>query len=390
MRDVKGPPGWVRAVIVAIVGLTALLLASVACNPFSQGSAGLPAPSGNIAYIRSHLAGDDMGLFAVDVENDQVLGAPITVGRGDHGGGKSMAVSPNGKFYVLRSQLGGGKHPDRGLLILDSSRGWQRSEPPMRDDGSGVAISSDGKAFITRSTLQPDRTLRLDVRDTSDDHLITSLVIPDLIRTFLVDDEGLVYLRHWGNPELDPPVPPGVRVIRSSDLQTVAEISLRRCYGYGLDLGPDGLLYAPVSVRWAADEAEFSSDPRLERAGSLLAIDLDKQQVVAELEVPEGPAGVTITPEGKAYILHVDPFVGSQPSKVSVYDLRERRVLTELPVGRQGTFIKQVSPTKVYAATRGYNQELGKIWVIDTRTDIIVNSFEVGERPEVMALPWPR
>jgi len=46
----------------------------------------------------------------------------------------------------------------------------------------------------------------------------------------------------------------------------------------------------------------------------------------------------------------------------------------------------QVSPTKIYAATRGIGEERGRIWVIDTESDTVVRDFAVGERPEVIAV----
>ncbi len=373
--------------ILAVVMFIASGLLLTACDLLSESSSNLPTPNSKVAYVRS-VVGNDNALYAVDVDNDQVVGQPLPVGRADYGSDKSMAIAPNGRLYLLRGMLGhpfGRPHADHGLLILDPNTGWQRTEPPMSDDGAAVGISRDGKAFILRSKVQPDRTLQLDVYDTASDALIKSDRVRGLVGDIVAGGDGLVYLSPGANPDVEPPQPAGIQVIRSGDLETVANIPFPRYYAHHLELGPDGLLYAAVSRRLAAGEPELTVGARMENVGLLVAVDPNTQRVVAELEVPVGPYDLAITPEGKAYILTTTVLQGGQPSKVSVYDLKQRKLLSELPIGKDYSFIKQVSPTKVYAATRGIDEEKGRIWVIDTRSDTIINSFQVGERPVAIA-----
>lgn len=381
--------------ILAVILLPVVLgLLLTACT---QGGGNLPAPSSKIAYIRSALERDN-GLYAVDVDRDEVIGEPLMVGRADYAMDDSMAMAPNGKLYLLRGLIGSGRRPfaEQGLLILDPNRGWQRTEPPMSDDGEAVAISSDGRAFIARRTLQPDLTLKLDVYDTSSNQLIGSDAMVGLVDGMLAGNDGLVYISHWSNyvsytmstSDDRRLIPPGIKVIRSSDLRVLCDVPLNGYAICDLELGPDGLLYGTVSRRQAAGQAGLAGGAGFQRSGLLVAIDPGEQRVVAELEVPDGAYGLAITPEGKAYILHRDPSRGGQPSKVSVYDLRQRKLLKELPVGRHGTFIKRVGPTKVYAATRGIDEEKGSIWVIDTESDTVIKSFRVGDRPEAIVMPW--
>lgn len=378
-----------------------------------SGGDGLPRPTANTVYVRA-VVGDDNGLYAVDVESDRVIGGPLLLGRETHGPNNSTAMAPNGKIYTRRVAPTGIAIPNpfcpfRELLILDPAGGWQRTELSLPVAVEVVEVSPDGKAFIARQ-VKADRqqeSLRLwqiEVYDTSSDALIKTEDAIGSVSDIYAGDDGLVYVSHTSdlvNRHLsdlvhnrtsdftdNPPLPSGITVIRSSDLQVVAEIPLKRYSPSDLALGPDGLLYGTVERRLAPGESELDVNAEWETKGLLVAIDPDKRQVVAELEVPNGAYGLAITPEGKAYILHRSPMQGGQPSQVSVYDLKEGKLLKELPTGKQGTFIKQVSPTRVYAGTYGINEEKGKVWVIDTSSDDIIETIEVGDRPEaIVTLP---
>lgn len=375
----------------------------------ASGGDGLPRPTANTVYVRA-VVGDDNGLYAIDVESDRVIGGPLLLGRETHGPNNSTAMAPNGKVYTRRVAPTGIVIPNpfcpfRELLILDPARGWQRTELSLPVAVEAVEVSSDGKAFIARQVKadRQEESLRLwqiEVYDTSDDALIKTEDVIGSVSDIYAGGDGLVYVSHTSdlvNRHLsdlvhnrtsdfadNPPIPSGITVIRGSDLQVVAEIPLKRYSPSDLALGPDGLLYGTVERRLAPGESELDVNAEWETTGLLVAIDPDKRQVVAEIEVPNGAYGLAITPEGKAYILHRNPTQGGQPSQVSVYDLKEGKLLKELPIGKQGTFIKQVSPTRVYAGTYGINEEKGKVWVIDTSSDDIIETIEVGDRPEVI------
>lgn len=190
-----------------------------------------------------------------------------------------------------------------------------------------MGVSSDGKVFIARRTVRPGWTVDLDVYGNDEGLPIGTLSMPSLTRDILTDDNGMVYVSHAERTEADPRVPAGLTVIRSGDLQTVAKIEFQQYYFYQLALGPDGLLYGAVGRRLAAGDIESGGNAKMENTGLLVAMDLDRQRVVDELPVPTGPYALMITPEGKAYILHRHPTQGSEPSQVSVYDLKERKLL---------------------------------------------------------------
>lgn len=301
------------AVITIVIALALILPALLlcTCDPSDSSSGNLPVPDGRTVYIRSipKNAGIHEGVYAVDVDTDQVVGGPLLVGRADYALGNSIAIAPNGKFFLLRCLMGGGRHPfaDHGLLILDPSNGWRGAEPPMTDDGAAVAISPDGKAIVARRTLQPDWTFKLDIFDTNDDRLVGSDAVAGPINAVFADRDGLVYVSHGGNmdPKSEGAPPAGIKVLRSIDLQPVASIG-----GYGprdFALGPDGMLYGATNRRRVPEhqpEAAEGAEP--EWIGLLVVIDRDKQQVVAELEVPNGAVGLAVSPDGKAYILHRD------------------------------------------------------------------------------------
>jgi YVTN family beta-propeller protein len=111
-------------------------------------------------------------------------------------------------------------------------------------------------------------------------------------------------------------------------------------------------------------------------------------QFVGKIDVPvagaytefEGPAQLKLTPDGKK--LYVTTY---RANSVIVVDVENRRWLSSIPVGTPWAFAVDVSSdgTRAYVASVNNQNELpvkpGKVYVLDTSTDRIIDSIQVGK-----------
>jgi YVTN family beta-propeller protein len=119
-----------------------------------------------------------------------------------------------------------------------------------------------------------------------------------------------------------------------------------------------------------------------ENEGTVTVIDTAAHKVVTTFEVGHRPRDTAFSPDGsKAYVsLEND-------GAVAVIDAVKHRKIKEISVGAAGT-IKPMAVTLTADGTKAYvSSGRGKnIYVIDTATDMVTGSVEVGDRPWGIAL----
>ena len=367
---------------IGIVGLLTLVLS--ACD---QSSSDILSTSNNnitqnFVYIRDN---GKRAINVVDVSQNRVIRTLDNIGAGAFNNG--MIVAPNGKLYILRGQFGGGSYDGRALLIVDPNKNWQRKEIQMTDDVPAIAISPNGKAFISHEIIQQDRTFNLDVYDTANDTLIATLHTPGRVEGFTIYDDIMYFFQDTsGQPET---AVAHLRGIRTSDLQQVFDMPLPRFRISDIRFGKDGTLYAVVHLRSRNEDIVSNTKLEDEQVGLLLEIDTKAQRVISELPIPRDPFKFIITQDNKAYIIHYDTIGTGETNSLSIYDLNKRSVVKQgIKVGVRPLDIAQVGLNKAYIANQSYTAAgLGCIYVIDTRTDTVIGTFSAGDHPNSIAVP---
>ena len=132
---------------------------------------------------------------------------------------------------------------------------------------------------------------------------------------------------------------------------------------YGVAITPDG------SMLWVVDFAQ---------RGRVYVIDVASETMIDSIGVGPFPVQVAISPDGSlAYVAN------SGSNNVTVIDIRTRT--RNRSVGVESPYAVAFHPTgnRVYVTSRTVP---GQVFAIDTATDMVLDRWDVGEKPEFLAV----
>lgn len=273
------------------------------------------SPDG-LVYVASQLSD---AVSIIRMRDNRVIGM-IPTEQGPYG----LAVSPDGKeVYVTQA----GHFPRFGttVSVIDASARKVVGTIPVGNQPIGIAISPDGRRLYVASQWGPD--LGLDQDSTSGLSVIE--VATRTSRTIKLDtgmatgiavspDGAYVYVAHE--------VPVGVvRVVRTSDLETVAKVTVGNG-PFGIAVSPDGkTIYAANLGTVIGDE-------------TVSVIRTSDWTVTDTITVGKVPVGIAVSPDGRQVLT-----ANRMSNTVSVIDAATRQVIDTFPVGEEpwalGNFI---------------------------------------------------
>ena len=268
------------------------------------------SPDGQRLYITSRASAT---LTILDVQQFSVL-ATLRVGPEPYG----VVADPNGRLvYVAVSGA------DR-IDVVDTERAQVVATIAVQARPKGLAISNDGtRLYVTHFLSGMVSVIDLTSRRVLE--IITTGAESNLAqKVVLHPTNNRAYLPHirsnTGNPSLlfDTTIFPVVSVI---DLTTGQNLLRER-----LDLS---VVDRPVNMPF---DLALSSDGRRAHivylgSGDMSVIDLTSRQLMAHIEVGDGPRGIVLTPDDrKAYVAN------SLSDNVSVIDLRTFQEVKRIPV----------------------------------------------------------
>lgn len=183
----------------------------------------------------------------------------------------------------------------------------------------------------------------------------------------------LVYASNWLSENISLLDPTSLTEIR-----TTPNVGLPR----GLHLSRDGKsLYV----------AQFAADNKTDGGGKLGIYSIEKQAFTDLLGPPGSKRHIAQAPDGPA---ETERIYASDMccATVELYDIKTKQVIKSIPTyHKPNTIVLSPDSQHLYVSTRGANHptkgflhkglDLGKIFVIDTATNAVLESWEAGNQP---------
>jgi len=115
------------------------------------------------------------------------------------------------------------------------------------------------------------------------------------------------------------------------------------------------------------------------RPGALIVIDIDAQQIIGKIPLKELPApAIAVAPNGKVYV-PIEGGLGVGSNIVTVYDPKTR-IVKNISVGRIPYDLTITPEGKAYVLNQEGGHH-GTISIIDTQTDRVIKTVDVGLMP---------
>jgi YVTN family beta-propeller protein len=288
-----------------------VVLDPLSIGPFLRGVA--VSPDG-LVYVASQL-NDTVSI--IRMRDNRVIGA-IPTAQGPYG----VAVSPDGK-EVYVTQAGHFPRYGKTVSVIDATARKVVATIPVGNQPIGIAVSPDGRWLYVANQFGPDdskgNTSGLSVIEVATRTSRTIELDAGMATGITVSPDGVyVYVAHE--------VPSGVvRVVRTSDLTTVAKVTVGNG-PFGVAASPDGQ-HVYVANLGTAEGDETAS-----------VIRTADWSVVDTITVGKVPVGIAVSPDGRQILT-----ANRMSNTVSVIDAATRQVTATFPVGDEpwalGNFI---------------------------------------------------
>ncbi len=308
-------------------------------------------PLGARAYV-ANMRADTVSV--VDISSSAV--SDIPVGPEPFG----VAVSPDGERVLVSSR--GSSETSGSVAVIDPTTMGVVATIPIAGGASGIAFDlTGGRAYavnVSRDALSVIDTVANTVLKT-----IGTGVVPVAFGSFVVSVSV-------ATPAPTPTPAPGgelafVANTGSNDLSMIDTVSNQVVATVAVGQRPDGLAVAPSGAR-----AFVLTTGSLD-SGNLRIVDLTAPGASTTLNLDNGPQGLVITPDGGT--IYVSGY-----RAIAVVDTTSATVTAELGASDylgEGPIAISPDGGSVYVTTADVQAGAARIFVIDTRTRAITDSF---------------
>ncbi|MEK7775576.1 MAG: beta-propeller fold lactonase family protein [Candidatus Zixiibacteriota bacterium] len=354
----------VISLMITAVALTTLIVALGGCNSSSVAPKN-DGPTGSLYVLNQN----DSTLYVYDAATLTRIDSVHTVVPQPH----HMEFSPNHDFFYVVSRFAPGRVAKFNIAdnsFVDTLKGIAGVLPTAiavsatGDTGfiTNYDVSQTTNSFIYRVNLTNmtliDSTLQTGIR--SHDIKITHDGKQVIAASYSSDNITVINTETFQIDIID--VDPTNPFEGSGDTLT------QRPFGLAIDKN-DSLLYVACPKGRQVRIFDITTSPA---------------QYVGKIDIPvaggyleyEGPAQLKLTPDGKK--LYVATY---RANSVVAVDVETRKWTADIPVGTPWAFAVDVSDdgSRAYVSCVNINNGQGKVYVLDTSTDRIVDSIQVGK-----------
>jgi YVTN family beta-propeller protein len=237
------------------------------------------SPDGRTAYVTSQ--SDDI-VVVVDLQTNQVVGSPITVGDNPWG----VAFSPDGKVAYVTSE------EDDNVTVIDTATKQVVGSPiPVGEEPINVVVSPDGKLLYVGNEGSGSVT----VVDTATRQAVGAIPVGEVPWGLgLTPDGTRLYVSNYGDDDV-----------------TVIDTATRQAVGSPIPVGDEPYEVAITPDGRSVYVVNYGT------VDSVSVISTQTNQVVATIPVPGGPWQVAIVPDQSPIAAFTATASKKQPLKSS-------------------------------------------------------------------------